>query len=201
MQKYRIEGLSDLVFGLALSIGSLAMINQNVDDQGDILSGMIWFTFGFLIIVKVWVSYSDVMSESKVETEFDFRLNLLLLLLVSIEPYLLYVMGKEDQQIMGFSTILYSVDIGLIMLVLGLYYHRRIMTQDGAVGQDRHDINQRNSHYLVAALFLVSAIPVFWDFTILDTKFRYVLWMTSIIPGIVYGQILPRLERGKGSSV
>lgn len=194
MQKYRIEGLSDLVFGLALSIGSLAMINQNVNDQGDIISGMIWFTFGFLIIVKVWVSYSDIMSESKVETEFDFRLNLLLLLLVSIEPYLLYVMGKEDQQIMGFSTILYAVDIGLIMLVLGLYYNRRIKTSVPD-GPEVHDICQRNVHFIIAALFLVSAIPIFWDFELLDMKFRYVFWFAAIIPGIYYGQVRPRLEK------
>jgi len=41
MQKYRIEGLSDLVFGLALSIGSLAMINQPVTDVDDVEHGII----------------------------------------------------------------------------------------------------------------------------------------------------------------
>jgi hypothetical protein len=58
MQKYRIEVLSDLVFGLALSIGSLTMINQPVTRIDDIEGGILGFVFSFLVIVSVWVSYT-----------------------------------------------------------------------------------------------------------------------------------------------
>ena len=100
MQKYRIEGLSDLVFGLALSIGSLAMINQPINNIQDIENGILWFFFGFFIIVSVWVSYTKISSETKVETRMDFRLNLALLMLFAIEPYLLYLLGQDDPDVL-----------------------------------------------------------------------------------------------------
>lgn len=195
MQKFRIEGLSDLVFGLALSIGSLAMINQNINDEADIISGMVWFIFGFFIIVNVWISYSNVMAESRVETNIDFRLNLFLLLLVSIEPYLLYLIGKEHSFMMNFSTTAYAIDIGLIMLVMGIFYHRRIGNGLATDGNERSDKERRNGNLIVAAFFLISAVPIFWDMGVFDVKARYLIWMLAIVPGVVLKFILPRMRK------
>lgn len=195
MQKYRIEGLSDLVFGLALSIGSLAMINQNVNDEHDIISGLIWFIFGFFIIVNVWISYSNVMANTTIESELDFRLNIVLLLLVSIEPYLLYLMGKEDGNVMAFSTGVYAVDIGLIMLVLGLFRHKRIGAESADAEHDRSDRKIRNGNFITATFFLVSAIPIFWDFDIFGMKGRYFIWSLSIIPVVFLKIILPQMKK------
>ena len=195
MQKFRIEGLSDLVFGLALSIGSLAMINQNINNEADIISGMVWFIFGFFIIVNVWISYSNVMAESRIETNIDFRLNLFLLLLVSIEPYLLYLIGKEHSFMMNFSTTAYAIDIGLIMLVMGIFYHRRIGNGLATDGNERSDKERRNGNLIVAAFFLISAVPIFWDMGVFDVKARYLIWMLAIIPGVVLKFILPRMRK------
>jgi uncharacterized membrane protein len=197
MQKYRIEGLSDLVFGLALSIGSLAMINQNVNDEGDIISGMIWFIFGFFIIVNVWISYSNVMAERRVETELDFRLNLVLLLLVSIEPYLLYLMGKEDSGMMGFSTTIYAIDIGLIMLVIGLFHHRRMDGESIDDKIDKADRAKRDRYFIVASFFLISAIPMFWSTEIFDMKARYFIWALSIVPSLLWRFVIPRMMKNE----
>ena len=194
MQKYRIEGLSDLVFGLALSIGSLALINMDINDVDDILRGIFWFIIGFMIIVSVWMSYTKIMAERTVETELDLRLNLLLLMLVSLEPFLLYMLTLEDSanvRLSDFATMTYAIDIGLVMLVLGLFQHKIVSKGEGEINK-----RERNSHLVVASIFLISALPFFWDFTVFNTKGRYLMWMFIVVPTL-YFKISGAMSRGK----
>jgi hypothetical protein len=51
--KLRIESLSDLVFGLALSLGSLVLISKPTQTPSDLVSGVMLFGFSFAIVV--WV--------------------------------------------------------------------------------------------------------------------------------------------------
>ncbi len=195
MQKYRIEGLSDLVFGLALSIGSLAMITQPVTDTNDIRDGVIQFVFSFLIIVTVWVSYTNIISEIKVETKTDFQLNLALLMLVAIEPYLLYLLGHNNQEILNWSSTAYAIDIGMIMLILAGLYHKR-RGPDASIETAEHYSRVRNRYLVVAMVFLVSALPVFWQQNfVMSINLRFIIWMMAIVPGVV---IRLNLHRSKG---
>jgi uncharacterized membrane protein len=184
MKKYRIEGLSDLVFGLALSIGSLAMINQTVNSYTDVLEGILGFVFGFLIIVGVWVAYTKIISEITVETEMDFRLNLALLMLVAIEPYLLYLLGHDDPGILDFGSTAYAVNIALIMLILAALYNRRPseeLSEEMAI-ENRLD---RNRFVAIAVIFLVSAFPFFWaPHAVLNMNLRFFIWVFALVPGI-----------------
>jgi uncharacterized membrane protein len=184
MQKYRIEGLSDLVFGLALSIGSLAMINQTVNSYTDVLEGILGFVFGFLIIVGVWMAYTRIISEIKVETEMDFRLNLALLMLVAIEPYLLYLLGHDDPGILEFGSSAYAVNIALIMLILAALYSRRPaegLAEETMIENRLH----RNRFMAIAAIFLVSAFPFFWaPYAVFNMNLRFMIWIFAMVPGI-----------------
>jgi uncharacterized membrane protein len=184
MQKYRIEGLSDLVFGLALSIGSLAMINQTVNSYTDVLEGILGFVFGFLIIVGVWVAYTKIISEIRVETEMDFRLNLALLMLVAIEPYLLYLLGHDDPKILDFGSTAYAINIALIMSILAAMYNRKPLEglSEETMIENRLD---RNRFMAIAAIFLVSALPFFWSpNSIFNMNPRFLIWVLAIVPGI-----------------
>jgi uncharacterized membrane protein len=184
MQKYRIEGLSDLVFGLALSIGSLAMISQPVNDINDIRDGVLQFVFSFLIIVNVWVSYTNIISEIKVETEMDFRLNLALLMLVAIEPYLLFLLGHDDREIQDWSSTAYAIDIGLIMLILAGLYHRRARPDSSADSTKQYSM-ARNRYLGTAFIFLISALPIFWlQGIVFNINLRYLIWMLAIVPAV-----------------
>jgi uncharacterized membrane protein len=198
MQKYRIEGLSDLVFGLALSIGSLAMISQPVNNLADITDGLVQFIFGFLIIVSVWVSYTHIMSEHKVETVWDFRLNLALLMLVAMEPYLLYLLGHNDPNVLAWSSSAYAVDIGLIMLILAGFYARK----DGE-GLSQENIEQnrfeRDRFIVISLIFLVSALPFFWVQSAVHTiNLRFIIWMCAILPGLAI-RVMYRRKRSRSA--
>ena len=60
--KIRIESLSDLVFGLALSIGSRISIGREPQSGYGLAVNIALFGFGFLILVLTWLLYSRTMS-------------------------------------------------------------------------------------------------------------------------------------------
>ena len=197
VQKYRIEGLSDLVFGLALSIGSLVMINQPVNNLTDIRDGLFQFVFGFLVIVSVWVSYTNIISEIRVETSIDFRLNLLLLMLVAIEPYLLYLLGHDNPEILNWSSAAYAIDIGFIQLILAGLYHKRSVPDNDTESSD-HFRMDRDRLIAMAGIFLISALPFFWQQDLIfGINLRFVIWMFAIVPSLVF-MFLARRSRAKG---
>ena len=184
MERYRIEGLSDLVFGLALSIGSLAMISQPVNNLSDITDGLLQFFFSFLIIVSVWVAYTKIVSEIKIESSWDFRLNLGLLMLVAIEPYLLFLLGHNDPEILEWASMAYALDVGLIMAILaGLFSRKKEQgTSEATILQNRFE---RNRYIGISLVFLISALPFLWVPSVVGTiNLRFIIWMFAIMPGL-----------------
>ena len=184
MERYRIEGLSDLVFGLALSIGSLAMISQPVNNLSDITDGLMQFFFSFLIIVSVWVAYTNIVSEIKIESKWDFRLNLGLLMLVAVEPYLLFLLGQNDVEILKWASMAYALDIGLIMAILaGLFSRKKEQgISEVTILQNRFE---RNRYIGISVVFLISALPIFWvQSAVYTINLRFVIWMFAIMPGL-----------------
>ena len=66
--KSRIESLSDLIFGLALSIGALTLIGQPPSNISTAFF-LAYFAFSFLILISVWYSYTQTMSNLRIETK------------------------------------------------------------------------------------------------------------------------------------
>src|SRR5579864_6928371 len=90
--KVRIESLSDLIFGLALSIGSLFLVGKVPQSGQDLVDSVLLFGFGFVIVVMTWLAYSRTMAVLPAEVPFALIVNLALLFVVAIEPYLFYVL-------------------------------------------------------------------------------------------------------------
>ena len=88
----RIQGLSDLIFGLALSIGALQFVGNIPSKPEDLTADLLYFGFSFLILINIWNRYTATTSVMPVETPGMVRLNMLLLFLVAIEPFLFDVM-------------------------------------------------------------------------------------------------------------
>jgi uncharacterized membrane protein len=120
-----MESLTDLVFGLALSIGALVLTLQDQRSPLDVLVSIFWFVFSFLILMSVWLNYSYIIAQIKVETPKDIMLNLLLLLCVSIEPFLLNIMVNDANinDVLAIASAAYAVDISIIMATLGIFLH------------------------------------------------------------------------------
>jgi hypothetical protein len=60
--RLRIETLSDLVFGLALSIGSITLIEHIPVDAAHLINDVELFAFSFLIVVGIWLGYTRIIA-------------------------------------------------------------------------------------------------------------------------------------------
>ena len=117
-----LQTLSDLIFGLALPIGALVLLGQPPGDFLQIVVSLSVFAFGFYLLVTVWYRYASIMKILPFETTFLMTLNLLLLFLVAIEPYLLNIMvsgssGVSPQSLSGPVSQLYAFVFGSIYII------------------------------------------------------------------------------------
>ncbi|HYB07907.1 MAG TPA: TMEM175 family protein [Nitrososphaerales archaeon] len=183
----RIQTLSDMIFGLALSIGAVSLLSQKPGNFTAVTYSMVSFGFAFLILALVWFRYSKIMSVLPVESSGIIWANMALLFLVSIEPYLFNLMtvsayspalGQLDS---GSTTTLYALDLGGLMLILAFFIHeltdeeRRLIPRELLKGY-------RLTMYttiLAGLLFLLSTLPIFWSVIIVSSPtipLRYLLW-------------------------
>ena len=118
----RIESLSDLIFGLALSIGAIALIGNPPSTVMGLFEDLLTFGFSFLILISVWMRYTRVMSVLPLETRRTILLNVVLLFAVSIEPFLFNILRSNTSAALSdASSALYGLDLGAIMLVMGIF--------------------------------------------------------------------------------
>lgn len=186
----RIEALSDLVFGLALSIGAIVLVTQTAPTSSrDVISSLIEFGFSFIVLISVWTRYSKIMGDLPFDTSSTRTLNLLLLFLTSIEPYLFYLLfgtlGRHPTIVLSsdFTTAIYALDLTGLFGVLG------IMTYLLAQEEKTQHVPElvRNFQFsaeaqIVAAfLFFVSADGYFWRIAPVGLPFRYWLWGVALV--------------------
>ncbi|HVH15789.1 MAG TPA: hypothetical protein VNA15_08750 [Candidatus Angelobacter sp.] len=174
--------LTDLVFGLALSIGAISLISNKPADPNAVYIAIGGFAFSFLILIQIWFRFTDIMSVLPVETAGTRVLNTLLLFLVALEPYLFNTLGAffVNPQTSGpfaeVASTIYALDIAAIYAILALFTNILATEEKKLVAPDllRSYRASRNLEIIVAVVFLVSAIPQFWTLNI-----RYFLWATT----------------------
>src|SRR5438094_8999450 len=85
----RLETLSDLIYGLSLSIGAISLVitNSQSSSPGDLNRNILEFLFVFLILITSWIIYTSDMSVLPIEIRLVTFLNVVLLILVAIIPY------------------------------------------------------------------------------------------------------------------
>jgi uncharacterized membrane protein len=190
----RIEALSDLVFGLALSIGAIVLVTQTAPKtSGDVISSLIEFGFSFLVLIRVWTRYTKIMGELPFDTDWTRNLNLLLLFLVSIEPYLFYLLfgslGKHPTIILSsdFTTAIYAVDLAGLFSVLGVMTY--LLAQEEKTQHVPELVRNfrfsANTQVFAALLFLVSADGFFWRVAPGGIQLRFWLWAAALVIGSI----------------
>jgi uncharacterized membrane protein len=132
--KPRIESLSDLVFGLALSIGAITLVENPPKTSLAIYADVGTFAFSFYILISIWLRYTRIMSVLPLERRRTILSNTLLLFCVAIEPFLFNllqrpIVGAETSSFLSTASTLFALDIGGMMLMLGLFCNE-IATKD-----------------------------------------------------------------------
>jgi uncharacterized membrane protein len=184
-KKIRIESLSDLIFGLALSIGALTLIGQSPSDFQGMLLSIAFYAFSFIILISVWYSYTRTMSVLHVATTQLLSLNILLLFLVSIEPYLFNQLLHSTIQLVEYTSVIYAFDLGGLFAIQA-FLANIISTDKSKTEQIRRSFRlRRNTLLLSTALFFISALPVFWTWSIHigggGAPLRLIIWLIPLL--------------------
>ena len=188
----RIQTLSDLIFGLALSIGALSLLGGRPASLTDLAGAVLGFGWAFVILALVWVRYTRIMSVLPLETSAMVGVNLLLLFLVSIEPYL-YNLITNSFIVPGSSlgsdatTSLYAADMGAIFLVLAYFLFELSKEERGLLPKSLLRNYKLMAYAQVggAGLFLASILPAFWSVGVLGVQARFVMWMGTFVVMVI----------------
>jgi uncharacterized membrane protein len=179
------HSFSDIIFGLALSIGALVLTQNQVLTWQDFGWGILLFGFSFLVIALIWLMFSQTISVLQSEAPSVVFLNLALLFCVALEPYLFYMlMNGLTQNLLSFTSIGYALDVGFMFMILATLASLVLKQGNNNPTFLKRFKHMMISESIVGALFLVSAAPVFW----VDTQIghlRFVFWYSSFLVFLV----------------
>ena len=178
------HSFTDIVFGLAVSIGSLILIQSQVATWEDFVWNVMLFGFSFFVIVLIWILFSRRISALPRELPFALSLNLALLFCVALEPYLFYLlMNPAVQSVLVFTSVGYALDVGVMFVILAVL-SSYVLKEERQSRRDitvLHDFKRmRIEESVIATLFLLSAAPVFWIPTQIG-HLRFAFWYASLL--------------------
>ncbi len=174
------------MFGLALSLGAFVLISQPPENPGQLYIGIVIFGFSFLILMNVWHNYSSIMSALPLETRGLLILNVVLLFVVALEPYLLNVVEfTKFSAVSEAASVLYAFDIAAMNFILAGFMHvlareERPLISASAARRMRFT---RNFVFAFGAVFALTALPVFWEWSWFSFPGRVVIWILTLPAG------------------
>jgi len=178
--------VAKMLFGLAVAISAIPLLLRLPAKPFGILIDISEFGFSFLILVSVWLGYWNVMSVLPMEDRTIVALNIGLLFLVSIEPYLFYLNITFDllahEPLLNAASITYALDMAGLMLILGLFTQQLAREEKGLVPKElltRYK-RVRTLLFIAAVLFAITILPQFWTFRALGQPIRFYFWFIPL---------------------
>jgi len=186
------ESFSNIIFGLALSIGSLVLIQNQMGTLNDLVRNIFVFGFSFLIIALIWVLFRHTVNQLSTESDSVLYLNLALLFCVALEPYCYYLLWNNSSAIvslLGTTSAAYALDVGFMFLILATLELVAIKQNVGdEKDPSRTKLLKRDifARCAVGLAFLFSAAPIFWIPTTIATQHvRNLIWIGSVVSFII----------------
>jgi len=191
----RVQTLSDMIFGLALSIGAVTALETKPGNILAVFYSLVSFGFSFLVLSLVWFRYSKIMSVLPTENTGIVMANMLLLFLVSIEPYLFNLLNisayvpSPGQLDSATTTTLYALDLGCLLIVLAYFVHELTVEDRRLIPRELMKGYRLTMYTTIfgAFLFLVSVLPVFWNVVIVSSPtipLRYIMWSGVFVANV-----------------
>ena len=180
----RIETLADLIFGLSLAIDAIALLPAAATTPGDMNGRILIFSFAFVFLITAWLLYTTYMSVLPVDARGVTFLNVSLLLLVALIPYLLNNVELGDNPaIRDYSSSLFALDLAGILAILAVFAHVLGTEKRALVPREEARLfrNGRNRMGVLSVLMAISVAPVFWQATVLGVPARIYLWTLPLI--------------------
>jgi len=176
-----------MLFGLAVAISAIPLLLRLPARPFGIVIDVAEFGFSFLILVSVWLGYWNVMSVLPMEDLTVVALNIALLFLVSIEPYLFYLNITFDlgahELLLNAASVGYALDLTGLMAILALFTQQLAKEERGLVPKESIAMYKRarNILFISAALFAITILPPFWTTKLSGQPIRFYFWFIPLI--------------------
>jgi uncharacterized membrane protein len=190
----RIESLSDLVFGLALSIGAFALVSNPPVTDLQFYQDVGTFAFNFIVLISIWLRYTRIMSVLPVETRGTILLNGVLLFTVALEPFIFNILrsinatNRPSAPLYEAASSFFGLDVGGMMLIMAVFTLALADEENRLVPRSmlRQLREEAVTWGVAAGLFLISAIPVFGRINVggvvvSGLSLRFLLWILALI--------------------
>ena len=174
-----------------MSIGALALIASPPTSADQINSHILAFTFTFLMLITVWVIYTTFTSILPVETSFLIFVNVILLFLVALVPYLLNsveiidpsLSAADANYIKDYASNLFAADIAGIFAALALFAHLIGLEEKKLVAPELVSLFRagRNRMVVISVVLLISILPQFWEVSLLGVPARILFWFVPVL--------------------
>lgn len=187
ISRQRVSSLSDLIFGLALSISALTLIGREQTSDQEFFSSLAVYAFSFLVLMSVWRAYSRATSLLPIETGRMVQMNVVLLFCVSIEPFLFNELFATQGELNNSVSSTFAVDMALLFFVLTFFIHTLVDEEKQLVPKPSlaRYRTERTRTLAVGLLFMISVLPFFGTtnvFSVAGThiNMREVLWFLAL---------------------
>jgi uncharacterized membrane protein len=180
-EKSRIRTFSDYVFGLVVVFSAFSLTNSVIQTPPDLVSSIALFALSFAILITVWHLYDRLMAKLRVETSTAVALNIVLLFLAVLEPFLLNI-TLSNPRISDFASICYAIDMAGLLGICALLAHVLTIDNVNALSEQVSKTLrwERNLLAIIAAIFLVSTAPLLGALTFLGWTLRSWLWVAIL---------------------
>jgi len=125
------------------------------------------------------------MSELQSEKGSLVNINILLLFLVSIEPFLFNELIQPASAIAENVSILYALDLGALFVIQAFLANAVLADKNKPEELLRTYRFRRGTLLISSIIFFISAVPIFWVWTInvngLPIPFRIILWLIPLL--------------------
>jgi len=205
ISRRRIQSLSDLIFGLALSISALVLVGHQPSNDQQFFFSLALYGFSFLILMGVWRAYSRSTSVLPVETSGIIQLNVVLLFCVSVVPYLFNELFATSGELAQAVSSTFAVDLSAMFFILGSFTNTVAKEEKQLVPRSslaRYKF-ERNRNLFMGLLFAASILPFFGETTVVsitsgsttsNITFRHIIWFVGLAISYASNLFVPSIK-------
>ena len=157
--------------------------NSTRSNAIDIDRNILEFLFVFLILITSWIIYTSDMSVLPIETRLVTLLNVILLILVAIIPYLFdqAVSSFNTPDVQNYASILFTLDYSGSLFIMAGFAHLIAKEEEQLIHEDQMTRFRRIRNRLTILTVIVLFSPLIpWDWLVLGIQVRLLIGLVPI---------------------
>lgn len=142
------------------------------------------FLFVFLVLITSWIIYTGDMSVLPLETRLVTLLNIVLLMLVAIFPYLFdqAVSPFNFSSVQNYASILLTGDYAGTLVIMAVFSHIIAQEEEHLVdGEIMKRFRRGRNRLGVLSLIVLLSLAAPWDWLLFGIHVRLLIWIIPIV--------------------